>query len=381
MSKESESALALRNKLLVTLGLAAPVLPGCWAFVKCDNPTETLTLNLDARSPHSGADTATSDTSSPEDTAAPLTECPTDRDAVQELVYNNDQYCQVDELSLVEQVDRDCTYEVTCWTCCGYGRPYLDREGQPVSAETERGGAWSGGERWPVATALTEQQRARVGAYWLHNAVAEHSSVAGFLRFALDLLAHGAPPDLVARAQRAAAQELEHAIDCFTLASAYLGEPVGPAPMSLGASAPIARDLAELAAWTTRDGAVGETIAAFLAEQALAATTEPAVRRVLADIVADETEHAALAWATLRWALSVGGDEVRAAIEGVIDGLGAPQTPPAPWSPELAAHGVPSPDQEPLDAALAVQRIIRPVAEALLAEAPPRIATPPSPRA
>jgi hypothetical protein len=34
----------------------------------------------------------------------------------------------------------------------------------------------------------------------------------------------------------------------------------------------------------------------------------------LDEVVADETEHAALAWATVRWALQVGGDEVRAAL-------------------------------------------------------------------
>src|SRR6185436_2080767 len=143
--------------------------------------------------------------------------------------------------------------------------------GAPVESGTKPSDEWIRDRRSPTAS-LTPDERRRVGEYWLANARAEHSSVAGFHRFALDLLAHGAPPELVERAQRAASQELRHAIDAFTLASAYLGEPIGPEPMNLGARAPIASSLAELAAWTVRDGAIGETMAAHLATAALAET-------------------------------------------------------------------------------------------------------------
>ncbi len=355
------AATALRVRLLAAVGLSAVVLPGCWLVAsKCGDPVQT-TLSLDAL-----ADTA-GDTSDGELTGETPTneDCPTDLDGVAALLEANGEYCSLEEFTLLEQDGRSCTYEISCFTCCGYGRPYLDERGAPVTADTVAGPAWVGGAR-TVEAALTAQERRRVGAFWRKNAQAEHSSVAGFHRFALDLLAHGAPPELLARAQRAAAQELRHAIDCFTLASDYLGEPIGPAPMNLGLQVPVARSLAELAAWTARDGAIGETLAAFLAERALSETTDPQVRRVLSAIVEEETEHAALAWATLRWAIEAGGEEVRQAVREVFASIQPFQRSEGGWSPSLAAHGVPSPDQELADAETGVTRVVLPMARAML---------------
>src|SRR5262245_52773660 len=45
---------------------------------------------------------------------------------------------------------------------------------------------------------------------WARAAQYEHASVASFARFSLELLALGAPSDLIARAHRAAIDELEH---------------------------------------------------------------------------------------------------------------------------------------------------------------------------
>jgi hypothetical protein len=140
--------------------------------------------------------------------------------------------------------------------------------------------------------------------------------------------------------------------------------------MQLGSQAPIARDLAELATWTARDGAIGETMAAWLAGQALEGSADPAVRAVLERIVRDETEHAELAWATLRWALAQGGAPVQAAIEAVFASLGAPRGRAEPWQARLAACGVPDPVQEIADAAACISAVIRPVSIALLRATP-----------
>jgi hypothetical protein len=48
----------------------------------------------------------------------------------------------------------------------------------------------------------------------------EHASVAAFARFTLDLLALGAPADLVQSAQQALGDEIAHAELCFGLAGA-----------------------------------------------------------------------------------------------------------------------------------------------------------------
>ncbi|MDP2305760.1 MAG: ferritin-like domain-containing protein [Pseudomonadota bacterium] len=360
-----EAARALRNHLLLSLGLGLTGASGCSGFGgTCDErPPRVVTVSLDALAEDTGVDTgADSGTTADPDV------CPPSGDAALDLLLTSDEiFCGAQNPQLLEQSGRDCTYEYTCFTCCGYGRPYLDGTGTPVEAEAIPVAGWADGPDRPDVTELTAAERAEIGRYWRENARAEHSSVAGFHRFALDLLAHGAPPGLIARAQRAAAQELRHALDCFTLASAYLGEPIGPAPMQMGGQAPIAANLAQLAAWTARDGALGETLAAWLAERALAGATDPAVRAVLERIVRDETEHAELAWATVRWAIEAGGDEVREAVAAVFARLGDPQPHPLEWTERLAAHGVPSPEQERADATVCVTSVILPVAQALLA--------------
>ena len=274
-----------------------------------------------------------------------------------------------DDATLVEQAGTLCAYTISCeqWSCCGYGRPYLDDTGTAVTAETTADDAWS--RTHPVDAALSDADRAQLAAFWTKNAVSEHSSVAGFHRFALDLLAHGAPPELVRRAGRAADQEITHALDCFTLASAYGGSRTGPAPLALGGSAPVAKTLAELAAWTVRDGVIGETIAAYLAEESRLLASDPEVRRALAVVVRDETDHAALAWETLMWALSVGGEEVRLAVRGVFSSLAHPTSAPERSTPGTIAHGILPAAARDAAVARCIDEVIRPVMASALSRA------------
>ncbi len=267
-------------------------------------------------------------------------------------------------VTLLAQDEDLCTYEHSCFTCCGYGRPLLDEEGRPVTSETRRSEAWR--EPLPASAPLSDEQRRALATFWRHNAEAEHASVAGFHRFALDLLAHGAPPELLLAAQHAARQEVAHAVRCFSLASRYAGEPLGPAPMDLGGRVPVARNLEELAIWTLRDGALGETLAAYLADCALEQTTDPAAREALEEVVRDETEHAELAWATLAWALDVGGARVAQALRSFLSSAAEPQAYPRQWSEALAAHGCMDPVAEQAAAGRCLREVVLPVAEALL---------------
>jgi len=277
--------------------------------------------------------------------------------------------CWAYDIKLLAQEGERCTYEYRCSTCCGYGRPYLDESGGPVTSQTVSTRTGWSGEATPDDSALTHVERRVIIKHWLKNAQAEHSSVAGFHRFALDLLAYGAPPELLLRAQVAAGQEVRHAIDCFTLAGAYAGSNFSPAPMALGAQAPIAGSLAELAAWTARDGAIGETMAAHLAARALEQTRHPAVRRVLKRVVRDETAHAELAWATLQWALEIGGDAVAAVVREVFASITAPETRDEPWTPTLAAHGLLSPEEEVAAVRECIDEVLGPVVHSLLVAA------------
>lgn len=274
-----------------------------------------------------------------------------------------------EDVQLVDESAELCTYTMSCepWSCCGYGRPYLDAGGQAVASGTTEGPEWSTEVDAPGIDALTDAERAAIRDFWLKNAAAEHSSVAGFHRFALDLLAHGAPPELVRRAGEGAAQEITHSIDCFSLASRYAGRRMAPQPLPLGEGAPVARSLAELAAWTVRDGIVGETLAAYLAAEALEQATDPEVRRTLEVVVRDETAHAELAWQTVLWAIDVGGREVRDAVVAVFNTVSYPRTAPGLDTPATRAHGLLSAAQSDAAARRCIDEVLRPVMASVLA--------------
>ena len=309
-------------------------------------------------------ETATQTLSDSTDTA--METCPDNIYDKPRLVLQEVWNCEIPlEQRLVMQEGVECSYQVKCTTCCAYGRPFLDTLGKPIKADTKASPDWSSAKALPAAD-LTPEIRQATGEFWLRNARDEHSSVAGFHRFALDLLAHGAPPEFLSRTQEGAAQELQHAIDCFGLASTYLQTPTGPAAMSMGGQAPIAASLAQLAAWTARDGAVGETIAAYLASQALLEATDPAVRHALEMIIHDETQHAQLAWKAIAWAISVGGEEVKEAVWQVFGELVAPEARDEFWRPEMACHGVMEPAAEAKAAADCIAHVILPVARTLL---------------
>jgi hypothetical protein len=113
------------------------------------------------------------------------------------------------------------------------------------------------------------------------------------------LLSHGAPPDLVAGAHRAALDEIEHARMAYSFASRR-SRPFGPGPLRVVTHA---RDRASLARETFADGCIGETIAALQARSLAASTTDRVVRRALLRIARDEERHAELAWRILAWML------------------------------------------------------------------------------
>jgi hypothetical protein len=195
---------------------------------------------------------------------------------------------------------------------CGTGRPYLV-EGHAVIAPITASARWTAGAA-PDVTGLDRATRAELAIAWGKDAALEHASVASFSRFSLDLMAFGAPADLVADAHRAALDEVRHAEICFALVSAYASAPMGPGKLPLPRQVEVSATLADLVAATVREGCIGETMAAVLAAEQLAAATDPAVRAALAIIAEDEARHAELAWRTVAWAIAEGGEPVREAV-------------------------------------------------------------------
>jgi hypothetical protein len=198
----------------------------------------------------------------------------------------------------------ECAYAVDHHECRGKpacGRPFLV-DGALRQSELVTGREWHADElaRMPVSVNL--EARAVIAAHFAEAGLMEHASIAAFARFSLQLLALGAPPELVSACTAAMADETRHARLCFGLASRYAGQSMAPGPLDVtGALAAVTlRDVVEL---VVHEGCVGETAAALEATWAAEAATDPLVREVLQGIAADEGRHAALAFQFVAWAV------------------------------------------------------------------------------
>lgn len=284
--------------------------------------------------------------------------------------------CSYDPRPAVVRGDRCC--HLLSGSIPGCGRP-LVVDGSARTAPVRSSTAWSLGS---VRTASTGAERPlsctlaqRIGREWLADARLEHASVGSFASFALSLLAVGAPPELLAACQRAGLDEVEHARACFALASRFIGEDLGPGPLSLS-GVHVATALDELAVRTWLDGCVDETIAALTAAAQLDVARDDAVRAALGRIAADEARHAELAWSFVAWALASGGPDVRRALVRAgeqLQAIGFDAKCPsedklgADSIALLHAHGRLSDEERHRIRANAWQDVIRPALDALLA--------------
>lgn len=200
------------------------------------------------------------------------------------------------------QADGTCCYSFCSGACCG--RPFIV-EGEARLAGVMRRSDWlrdQGAAQRAGETATFPGLFSRIGGEWLEDARMEHASIASFARFTLDLLAYGAPAELVEAAQRAALDEVEHARACFGLAARYSALDRGPAPLS-AAGVQVAASLWDAALAAFREGCVAETVAALQARASLERARDPEVLRALTRIADDEARHAELAWRFVAWAM------------------------------------------------------------------------------
>ena len=189
--------------------------------------------------------------------------------------------------------------------------------------------ATSAGRRW-VTLSLDIEERASAPAglaeQWRENGKTEHASVAAFARLTLDLMALGAPPTLIAAANRDALDEIRHAELCFSLASALDGREISPSPFpeaqrvgTLPRSRTLA--LAQLAVDSLVDGALHEGVSARIIAKLAQRCEAPTLRAALKEIAADEGRHAAHGWTVAQWCLAEGGTPVAQALLGAIQTL------------------------------------------------------------
>jgi hypothetical protein len=223
------------------------------------------------------------------------------------------------------------------------GRPFLVENVVRVAPTTERRD-WARHDLEPAVDALDDQVKARLAHYWIRTAQMEHASVAAFARFALELLALGAPADLLVATHEAMADEMEHARIAYGLASVYGGRDVGPGPLSIeGALGPISAE--RVFAQLVREGCIGETLAAVIATEAAGAARDETIRAVSSRIARDETRHAALAWRCARWLVERGDARFRTWAEAemaraVAEHAAATADVDASAGPSLTDHGV-----------------------------------------
>ncbi|MDQ2647350.1 MAG: ferritin-like domain-containing protein [Myxococcota bacterium] len=276
-----------------------------------------------------------------------------------------DQSCKV--MRSGDQLTRACVAMGGAGGTCG--RPFLvsgsERRARPALRDD-----WC--ERWVgVGSELTDPERAALAAYWEQAALMEHASIAAFARFTLELLALGAPARLVEQASAAMLDEQRHATTCFSLASAFAGQPLGPDSLPLeGCLTHV--ELAEVAVTTFLEGCVGETLAAIEARELARDAQEPALSRALGRIAEDEARHSLLAWSFLDWALKRGGPALAARVKEALRSTLARTTESVArvtgLTPEReAALGLPSPAFRAALRDRVLDEIVSPSLDALLA--------------
>jgi hypothetical protein len=202
-----------------------------------------------------------------------------------------------------------CAFRDGKYSCFGQpacGRPFLI-DGEERQAPLGRGLDWT--DTLPEMGgigALTAAQRAAVARHFADAALMEHASIAAFARFSLQLLALGAPSDLVTDTARAMADETRHARLCFGLAARYGLGSVAPGKLDVtGALGEI--DFLEVVEMVTLEGCIGESGAALEAAWAAETAVDPVLKEALAGIAEDEARHAALAFRFVAWAAARDG--------------------------------------------------------------------------
>jgi hypothetical protein len=181
------------------------------------------------------------------------------------------------------------------------GRPFLVEDVARV-APTALRSDWHATTATPSLGGLSDAQRAAHAEHWTRMGQLEHASIAAFARFQLQLLALGAPPELVEQCTQALADETAHTRLCFDLASAYAGHAIGPGPLDVSNSLQLS-SLLDVVDLVLAEGCFGETGAALEALEAARSASDPMLRATYERIAADEQRHAELAFRFVRWAL------------------------------------------------------------------------------
>lgn len=222
---------------------------------------------------------------------------------------------------------------------------------------------------------LSQSQREVLCALWSADALAEHASIASFARFTLQLLALGAPSDLLTRSQQAGKDEIEHAKLCFQLARRFGGHPAAPSSFPFPLSLQLEQSPSKLARAVVLEGCVCETASLFELVECLSGCTDHATTAALRVIIKDEIQHVVLAWKTVLWLLQHkegAVDAVRQEVAVTFDNAipAKPQDEISKCASWLRGYGRLPVEHATFVRDLAVWRYVRPLALHMLKSAP-----------
>lgn len=195
------------------------------------------------------------------------------------------------------------------------GRPFIDVNGDLIQAEANivEKSEWNLSNQDKKLDAQDKSKYQAEGTDWTNRALGEHSSIASFAIFTIDLMTNNAPPDLIADALQAAMDEYRHARTSFDMASLLTQQNISPGPLP-PTSHSFEQDLRGLAFRAAQEGCVDETISAMLAAAEVMKLTQqediitmpmPGQWKEKVEIIArEEARHSSLAWRTVDWVCS-----------------------------------------------------------------------------
>jgi hypothetical protein len=228
---------------------------------------------------------------------------------------------------------------------------------------------------WEQSTvgALSPAERTRLAETWTRRSAAEYLAVSTFAVLAIDLVAAGAPADVLSLCMRAGIDEVRHAELCLRMIEIYGGKRVMPPPgMSSLPDDPERPKLHQALANTMLVSCVSETYATTVLTATRDLTTDPVAHAVLTSIYSDEVMHARLGWSYLRYGLERGGQGaidaaaamVPIALRGVANVVER-ERPVGEVTEAVRGHGLMTPAEERVIYSSCVREVLVPGFEAL----------------
>lgn len=156
-------------------------------------------------------------------------------------------------------------------------------------AEPEETGGCAGRRPDGLERGRHDRSAGTLARYFAEICHLEGAAVVAFVLLERELREHRAPEELVARAARAARDEVRHAAATGQLARRFGGE-LSPVSVKLHAT----RSLFHVALENAVEGCVRETYGALAAHWQARVASDEAARRAWSDIAREETEHAEL---------------------------------------------------------------------------------------